>query len=79
MTLESDSIALCYNVIVLLQIVKQYDVILIQEVRGVNDPQAVARGLLNRVGSDTYSICNSAYTFKPTMGSHREMYLYLYR
>ena len=68
------------TVLIILQIVKKYDVILIQEVRGVNDPHAVQRGLLTKVGTNVYGVCNSASVFKPTSGSsHREMYLYLYR
>ena len=66
-----------------LQIVRQYDIIVIQEVRGFNTPDKVPNGVLgwvNQGGSD-YAICNSALTYKPAAGgsSHRELYLFLYR
>ena len=61
---------------------RQYDIILIQEVRGVNAD--VPGELLNRVNQlgDDYEICNEKngdgkYRFKG--GTQRELYLYLYR
>ena len=70
-----------FVVVTLLQIVRQYDIIVIQEVRGFNNPTEVPNGALqwvNQPGND-YAICNSAYNYKPGVGSHRELYLYLYR
>ena len=64
-----------------LQIVRQYDIIVIQEVRGFKTPDEVPNGVLgwvNQGGSD-YAICNSALTYKPGGSSHRELYLFLYR
>lgn len=72
-------ICACNRDITTMQIVRQYDIIVIQEVRGVNAD--VPNEVLNRVnqaGND-YAICNSVYRFKPASGTHREMYLYLYR
>jgi hypothetical protein len=63
------------------QIVHQYDIIVIQEVRGFREPTKIPNGILewvNQDGSD-YAICNSALTYKPDRSSHRELNLFLYR
>jgi hypothetical protein len=67
--------------IIFLQIVRQYDIIVIQEVRGFNTPNEVPNGVLQWVnqGGNDYDICNSALTYKPGGSSHRELYLFLYR
>ena len=63
------------------QIVHQYDIIVIQEVRGFNHPTKVPNGILEWVNQDgsEYAICNSALNYKPNRGSHRELYLFLYK
>ena len=63
------------------QIIRQYDIILIQEVRGVNLNPNVPMGLLQRVGNNDgneYAICNEEYKFKGKT-KYKEMYLFLYR
>ena len=69
------------NMIMISQIVRQYDIIVIQEVRGFNDPSEVPNGVLQWVNQDgnDYAICNSVLNYKPNQGSHRELYLFLYR
>ena len=64
-----------------LQIVHQYDIIVIQEVRGFREPARLPIGILEWVNQDgnEYAICNSALNYKPTQSSHRELQLFLYR